>query len=65
MNIVKGFIDNFFRKVRREYTLNDVFGCPEAPPQACPTFIERAVHKQFVHAVGSYNIIVVYGESRQ
>lgn len=43
----------------------DVFGCPECPPQNCPTFLERDVHRKFQNAIRSYNIIVVYGESRQ
>jgi len=43
----------------------DTFGCPECPPQDCPTFLERSVHQKFQNAIRSYNIIVVYGESRQ
>lgn len=54
-----------FRKVPKEYMLLDTFGCPECPPQDCPTFLERSVHKKFQNALTSYNIIVVYGESRQ
>lgn len=49
----------------KNYTLLDTFGCPECPPQDCPTFLEREVHTKFKHALMSYNIIVVYGESRQ
>lgn len=59
------FGKNHFRKERKEYSLFDTFGCPECPPQDCPTFLERAVHKKFQDAIMSYNIIVVYGESRQ
>lgn len=66
----------FFRKIistirqlfcflRPRYTLRDVFGCPEQPPQDCPTFLQRNVHQDFQNALSSYNIIVVYGESRQ
>lgn len=47
------------------YSLLDTFGCPECPPEDCPTFLERSVHRQFQNAIRSYNIIVVYGESRQ
>lgn len=49
----------------REYMLIDTFGCTERPSDSCPTFLERKVHTQFKNAVQSYNIIVVYGESRQ
>lgn len=56
----------FFRRINREiYSLNDVFGCPETPPQECPTFLERSVHRTFRNALASQNIIVIYGESRQ
>ena len=47
------------------YSLIDTFGCTECPPQDCPTFIVRKVHRKFQNALQSYNIIVVYGESRQ
>lgn len=59
------FKKKHFRKTRKEYSLYDTFGCPECPPQDCPTFLERSVHKKFQDAIMSYNIIVVYGESRQ
>lgn len=62
---LKSFFMRFFSKTMKEYTLFDTFGCPECPPQDCPTFLERAVHKKFQNAIMSYNIIVVYGESRQ
>lgn len=48
-----------------QYTLQEVFGCPEVPPQNCPTFLERNVHKEFQNALSGCHIIVVYGESRQ
>lgn len=51
--------------IRKDYTLLDTFGCPECPPQDCPTFLERNVHRNFQNALKSYNIIVVFGESRQ
>lgn len=51
--------------IRTSYTAMDVFGCPECPPQNCPTFIERDVHRRFQNAVKNNNIIVVFGESRQ
>lgn len=57
--------EKLFCKTRKEYSLLDTFGCPECPPQDCPTFLEREVHKKFQNAIMSYNIIVVYGESRQ
>lgn len=47
------------------YSLVDTFGCSECPPQNCPTFLERDVHRKFQNALQCYNIIVVYGESRQ
>ena len=56
-------IKDFFSK--QEYSLRDVFGCTEQPPQNCPTFLERRIHRQFSNAIESCNIIVVYGESRQ
>lgn len=60
------FIQNLFkRKSGKDVTLMQTFGCTETLPLECPTFVERDVHKQFVHALESYNIIVVYGESRQ
>lgn len=58
-------VKKIFCKLPKEYTLLDTFGCPECPPQDCPTFLERSVHKRFLNALMSYNIIVVYGESRQ
>lgn len=59
------FLKKLFKKEPKEYSLFDTFGCPECPPQDCPTFLERTVHKKFQDAIMSYNIIVVYGESRQ
>lgn len=59
------FFKKLFGKVPKEYSLLDTFGCPECPPQDCPTFLERSIHKKFQNAIMSYNIIVVYGESRQ
>lgn len=59
------FFKKMFHRIPKEYTLLDTFGCPECPPQDCPTFLERSVHKKFQNALMSYNIIVVYGESRQ
>ncbi|WP_294854233.1 hypothetical protein [uncultured Oscillibacter sp.] len=50
---------------RKKYSLMDTFGCPECPPTNCPTFLKRKIHEQFQNAIKSYNIIVVYGESRQ
>ena len=50
---------------KKQYKLHDVFGCSERPPQDCPTFLERGVHRSFQEAIYSHNIIVVYGESRQ
>ncbi len=58
------WIKSLFCK-RTHYKLPDVFGCSERPPQNCPTFLERDVHKSFQNAIYSHNIIVVYGESRQ
>lgn len=59
------FIKSRFAEKRTEYSLMDTFGCPECPPQNCPTFLERDVHQKFQNAIKSYNIVVVYGESRQ
>lgn len=59
------FLKKIFWEKPKEYSLYDTFGCPECPPQDCPTFLERTVHKKFQNAIMSYNIIVVYGESRQ
>lgn len=53
------------RKKNKIYELMDIFGCPECPPRDCPTYLIRNVHKKFQNALRSYNIIVVYGESRQ
>lgn len=64
MNIIS-FLKLHLCKRHRVYSLLDTFGCPECPPQDCPTFLERSVHQRFQHALKSYNIIVVYGESRQ
>lgn len=55
----------FHREPIKKYNLIDVYGCPERPPQDCPTFLYRDVHRQFENALKSSNIIVVYGESRQ
>lgn len=49
----------------RKYSSTDVFGCSERPPQNCPTFIVRNIHRRFSDAIKNNNIIVVYGESRQ
>lgn len=64
---LKLFISKILRKIRKPavYTLYDTFGCPEKPPTQCPTFLERDVHKSFQAATRSYNVIIVYGESRQ
>lgn len=59
------FLRLHFCKHNKTYSLLDTFGCPECPPQDCPTFLERSVHQKFQHAIRSYNIIIVYGESRQ
>lgn len=59
------FWKNLFCKALKQYSLLDTFGCPECPSQDCPTFLVRDVHTKFQHAIMSYNIIVVYGESRQ
>lgn len=59
------FIKSLFCKQKKIYNMIDTFGCPECPPQDCPTFLERSVHQKFQNAIKSYNIIVVYGESRQ
>ena len=64
MGIVSFLRSHFCKKVKT-YSLLDTFGCPECPPQDCPTFLERTVHQKFQNAIRSYNIIVVYGESRQ
>ena len=64
MNLIS-FIKSLFCKQQKIYNMIDTFGCPECPPQDCPTFLERSVHQKFQHAIKSYNIIVVYGESRQ
>lgn len=34
------FIKSRFAEKRTEYSLMDTFGCPECPPQNCPTFLE-------------------------
>ena len=61
------FFESIFDKNNnsRTYSVMDVFGCPECPPQNCPTFIERSIHRKFKDAINNNNIIVVYGESRQ
>ena len=64
MNLIS-ILKKMFRRIPKEYTLLDTFGCPECPPQDCHTFLERSVHKKFQNALMSYKIIVVYGESRQ
>ena len=53
------------RSPQKKYSLNDVYGCSEQVPYECPTFIEREVHELFSNNIRSYNINVVYGESRQ
>ncbi len=55
----------FWKRPEKIYDLNDVFGCSERIPAECPTFIERNVHRLFSNNIKSYNINVVYGESRQ
>lgn len=55
----------FNRAPQKIYTLNDVYGCSERIPSDCPTFIEREAHELFSNNIKSYNINVVYGESRQ
>lgn len=65
-NTLKRIFAEFFKsKINKHYSVADVFGCPECPPQDCPTFIERDVHRKFKDAIINNNIIVVYGESRQ
>lgn len=61
----KWFLNLFRNEPRKVYSLINTFGCTEVPPQDCPTFIERSVHQQFKNSLEAYNIIVVYGESRQ
>lgn len=66
MRFVFKRIKAFFTKhPRKVYSLNDTFGCTEQVPQDCPTFIEREAHRLFCNNIKSYNINVVYGESRQ
>lgn len=65
LTFIKSIFQLTFYKPQKIYSLMDTFGCPECPPQDCPTFLERNVHKKFQNAIKSYNIIVVYGESRQ
>lgn len=55
----------FGHRAQKVYDLNDVFGCGERMPAECPTFLEREVHQLFKNNIKSYNINVVYGESRQ
>ncbi len=62
---LKKLAERFTRKPRPVYELVDIFGCTEKVPQDCPTFLERQTHLNFKNALKSYNIIVVYGESRQ
>ena len=64
-NWVKELFKRPQNPTQKTYSLIETFGCTEVPPQDCPTFLERAVHRQFKNALESYNIIVVYGESRQ
>lgn len=59
------WLEKLLRISRPYYSLGEVFGCPEQPPQNCPTFLIRQVHQEFQNALSAYNIIVVYGESRQ
>ena len=56
---------HFCRGPKKIYALNDVYGCGERIPLACPTFVERDAHELFSNNIKSYNINVVYGESRQ
>lgn len=68
MKRIRNLLAQVFMKrkhIVKNYSSTEVFGCPECPPQNCPTFIERNIHKRFKDAINNYNIIVVYGESRQ
>ncbi|ARU61819.1 hypothetical protein CBW65_12850 [Tumebacillus avium] len=48
------------------YSLEDIYGIGEVPPEDCPTYIERKAHKSFVYTVQhEKQHIVVYGASRQ
>jgi hypothetical protein len=49
-----------------KYTLEEVYGIGEIPPEDCPTYIVRTAHKDFSYAVQhEKQHIVVYGASRQ
>lgn len=49
-----------------QYSLEDVYGIGEIPPEDCPTYLERRVHKSFEYSVmHEKQHIVVYGASRQ
>lgn len=61
----KWLVKIFQRAPQTVYELNDTFGCTEQVPKECPTFIEREAHRLFSNNIRSYNINVVYGESRQ
>lgn len=65
MSITDKLRSLFTGKIVEKYTLVNTFGCPERPDQNCPTFLVRGIHKSFENAIESYNVIVVYGESRQ
>lgn len=64
-NSIKRFFVKRLKKTIPNYSLLETFGCSETLPQECPTFLIREVHRQFESAMQMYNIIVVYGESRQ
>lgn len=65
---IKDWIEGCWSRVRfgrRQYRLRDVFGCGERPSKCCPTYFERKVHRKFQTELRNFNIVVVYGESRQ
>ncbi|MED1876953.1 ATP-binding protein, partial [Brevibacillus borstelensis] len=48
------------------YSLEEVYGIVEIPPEDCPTYVERKAHRDFNYAVKhEKQHIVVYGASRQ
>lgn len=52
--------------MRMRYSLEDVYGVSERPPENCPTYIDRKAHKGFQYTVHhERQHIVVYGASRQ
>lgn len=51
---------------KNNYSLEEVYGIVEIPPEDCPTYIERKAHRDFNYAViHEKQHIVVYGASRQ